>query len=444
MIILTKTCGQEIACPGKGVYSMNMAVVSLIALAAAIAIGFVLKVNVGIVAIAFAYLIGLAYGIPAGQIIKGFSSSMAMTMIGVMYLFAIVNNNGSLEMMAKKITGLAGKRTFLLYAAVFFIGVLLSGMGPGAIPTLAIVPVLAIPVALKSGINPILLSLIGQMGEQCTRMSPITPEAIVVAGLMSEQGLNPSTIPAMVCLTVTELGMIAASFIYFKGWKTGEPMEDIEIDENSTFSGKQILSLVGLAVMIISVIVLKCNVGLASFVVGTILNLLKCGEDGKAIRSISWNTILLVLGMGVLMNIVSIAGGVDLLANAIAAFSSDRTASPFMTFAAGLMSFFASGLGVVFPTLIPTVGQVAAGLNNVLPSELMAAVVIGGTVTGFTPISTAGALILAGVSQFKGVEKRYPQGKMFMDLFVVAFLAMLISVLFAALGINHMICQMFA
>ena len=146
---------------------MNMAVVSLIALVAAIVLGFVKKVNVGIVAIAMAYLIGIVYGIGAGKITGGFSSSMAMTMIGVMYLFAIVSGNGTLELLAKKITGLAGNRRYLLYVAVYAIGAILSGVGPGAIPTLAIVPVLAIPVALKAGINPILLSLIGQMGAQC-------------------------------------------------------------------------------------------------------------------------------------------------------------------------------------------------------------------------------------------------------------------------------------
>ena len=77
-----------------------MAVVSLLALAAAIVAGFILKINVGIVSIALAYLIRLIYGIPAGKIISGFSSSMALTMIGVLYLFGIISNNGTLDVLA--------------------------------------------------------------------------------------------------------------------------------------------------------------------------------------------------------------------------------------------------------------------------------------------------------------------------------------------------------
>ena len=416
---------------------MNMAVISLIALAGAIIIGFLMKVNVGIISIGFAYVIGLAYGVPASKIMGGFSASMALTMIGVLYLFAIVNNNGTLEVLAKKIAGLAGNRRGLLYIAMFIIGAILSGVGPGAIPTLAIVPVLAIPVALKAGINPILLSLIGQMGAQSFRMSPITPEAIVVSGLMTEQGLEGSTVPAMWCLLVTELVMIAASFIFLKGWRFRTPLVEISTEEKQKFTGKQILSLLGLAAMILGVVVFDCNVGLISFVIGTILVILKCGDDRQAVKSVPWNTILLVLGVGVLMNIVKLAGGVDLLAGSIAAFCSERTASPLMCAAAGAMSFFASGLGVVFPTMIPTVGQIASGLNGVNPAELMSAVVIGGTVTGFTPIST---LILAGVSQFSGMEDQYPQNKMFMELFVVAFLCMFISVMLAWLGVYRVIC----
>ena len=93
---------------------MNMAIASLIALAAAIILGFVRKLNVGIVAIALAYIIGIAYGLSAKQITGGFSSSMAMTMIGVMYLFAIVSKNGTLELLAQKITDLAHGNRYLL------------------------------------------------------------------------------------------------------------------------------------------------------------------------------------------------------------------------------------------------------------------------------------------------------------------------------------------
>lgn len=81
---------------------MNLGLISLIALLAAIVIGFVRKANVGILCIDFSMILGLVYGIKAGDIIKGFSSSLCMQMIGITYLFAIINENGTLELLTKK------------------------------------------------------------------------------------------------------------------------------------------------------------------------------------------------------------------------------------------------------------------------------------------------------------------------------------------------------
>lgn len=47
-------------------------------------------------------ILGLVYGIKAGDIIKGFSSSLCMQMIGITYLFAIINENGLWSFSQKK------------------------------------------------------------------------------------------------------------------------------------------------------------------------------------------------------------------------------------------------------------------------------------------------------------------------------------------------------
>jgi len=115
--------------------------------------------------------------------------------------------------------------------------------------------------------------------------------------------------------------------------------------------------------MIIAVIMLKVNVGLMAFAVGTILVLLGAGDEKKAISKIPWNVILLVLGVGVLMNIVSLSGGITLMAEGMTKIMTPRTAPSIMAVSASVMSFFSSGLGVVFPTLIPTASIIADNLS---------------------------------------------------------------------------------
>lgn len=418
---------------------MNMGVASLVALVVAITIGYFRKSNVGIIAISLAFVIGIVYGLKGGQIMSGFSSSLAMSMIGVTYLFGIIDSNGTLKKFAGKLVKLAGKRKYMIFVMVYITGAVLSGVGPGAIPTLAIIPILAVPVAISSGINPILLSLVGQMGVQSARMSPITPEAIVVQDLMKVQNIAGTTIPIMYCMIVTEILMIAGSFFIFKGWKI-ETVEESEIEaESEPFDIKNWISMAALVMMIIGVAFLGWNVGLVSFLMGSILVVFKCADEKAAIKAIPWGTILLVLGVGILMNIVKISGGLDIMARSIGIVTGPKTASAIMVTFAGFMSFFSSGLGVVFPTLIPISGAVASSVG-VSALELVAMVVIGGTVTGFSPISTAGALIMAAVGQNPISSQRHPQDKLFLQLFGVAFMAMFISIILAITGVYTILC----
>lgn len=89
---------------------------------------------------------------------------------------------------------------------------------------------------------------------------------------------------------------------------------------------------------------------------------------------------------------------------------------------------------MVFPTLIPTASGLSASLG-VDAVQMVAVIVIGGTVSGFTPISTTGALIMAGVAQQENAEERFPQNRLFVELFAVSFIALAVLALFAFIGV---------
>lgn len=127
-------------------------------------------------------------------------------------------------------------------------------------------------------------------------------------------------------------------------------------------------------------------------------------------------------------------GGIDIMVNGLEQIMGPRTAAMIMAIASGIMSFFSSGLGVVFPTLIPTASGLAGGLG-VSAVQLVTVIVIGGTVSGFTPISTTGALIMAGVAQQENAEERFPQNRLFIELFAVSFIALAVLAIFAFAGI---------
>lgn len=417
----------------------NLALVSLVALFISIFLGFFRKTNVGIISIAVAVVIGKIFGIVDKDLISGFSASLFMTMVGVSYLFGLLSDNKTLETMSAKIVSISGKNRIVIPMIMFLLGALICGIGPGAIPSLAIMPIIAVPIAVSSGYNPILLSIIAQCGVMGGRMSPLTPEAAVVMNLMSEQGLNTAMLPIYLCHFVTGILISIAAFIFYKGWVQEETHEANKF-ENIKFNKNQIISIIGLFVMILLVLVFKFNVGLASFGIGAILAAIGVANESVAIKKIPWGVILLVLGVGILMNIVNLSGGVDLLANNMSKIMGKRTASAIMVTGASLMSFFSSGLGVVFPTLIPTAQTIATALGGIIdPKELVAAVTIGGTFAGLSPISTTGALIMSAVISDDKVSSRFPQNKLFIELIGWSLFTIALEVILSLLGVYSLL-----
>lgn len=412
---------------------MNLGAVSLILLLAAIVIGFWRKANVGLLCIGFSMILMIAYGLDSKEVIAGFSSSLFIQMVGITYLFSIINGNGTLELLAKKMVALVGKKRHLIPFVMYALGFIICAVGPGAIPSLAIVPVIAIPVAISAGVNPIMTAVIGDLGVMSGRMSPLTPESAVVRELMEAQGMKGNTIPIMIGMIITALVVAALVYVYYKGWKVDENVSVSE-EKLAKFNTRQWLSLVGLLVLAIGALFFSWNVGLTGFLVGTVLVVLGDAQEKKAIAGIPWNVILMVMGVGILMNIISISGGIDIMVAGLEKVMGPHTAAMIMAIAAGIMSFFSSGLGVVFPTLIPTASGLASGLG-VSAVQLVTVIVIGGTVSGFTPISTTGALIMAGVAQQENADERFPQNRLFIELFAVSFIALGVLAIFALLGI---------
>ena len=413
---------------------MNLGLLSLILLLAAIVLGFTRKANVGIVCIGFAMVLTLLFPgqVKAKDVVAGFSTSLFVQMAGVMYLFAIINANGTLELMAKKCVNVVPAK--LIPLVLFLLGMVLSAVGPGSIPCLAIIPVIAIPLAVNAGINPIMCAIIGDMGAMAGRMSPLTPEAAVVRSLMEEQGMNGNTVPIMLCTALTCVITAVIVYVYYKGWKVNKSETSEQKEALPAFSWMQWMSLACLLILAVGVLFLGWNVGLTGFMLGSLLIIAGCGTEKKAIGGVPWGVIIMVLGVGMLMNVIKLSGGIDILVEALESVMGPKSAAPVMAITAGFMSFFSSGLGVVFPSLVPICGSLASsiGADGVL---LVAMVVIGGTIAGYTPISTTGALIMAGVAQQENAEERFPQNKLFVELFAVSFLNIAVLALLSITGI---------
>ena len=80
---------------------MNLAWISVAALALAIILSCVTTINVGVFAIALAWIVGVYLGgMSVATVVSGFPSALFLTLVGVTLLFTMAMCNGTLDRLA--------------------------------------------------------------------------------------------------------------------------------------------------------------------------------------------------------------------------------------------------------------------------------------------------------------------------------------------------------
>ena len=400
-------------------------VISLILFIAVILLAFFRKVNVGVVALTAGVIAVRIFGLNDKALIGGISASMFTTLVGITLLFAAVTQTGALDLLARKIIALAGNRMWIIPIAVYIAGFIVAGVGPGAIPALAIIPALAAVIAVEVGFDPIMLVLIGESGLMAGRMTPITPEAAILTAAAAEAGIEGVMGTVLLCQTLVTIIYSLIMWFLFKGYKIKTPLKPIERTAIEKFNHKQVIALAGIVLMMVMLIFFKVNIGLAAFFVAGILFLFGVADDGKAIKALPWSTIVMVLAVGALLDIVNDMGGIDLLSAGMSSIMTKGTATPIMGISAGLLSLVSSALGVVYPTMMPMCAGIAEQVGGVNPVALMAAVGAGGSLAGISPLSTGGALAMAALGTAIPNLTKEEENKRFVQLFIMAGIALL-------------------
>jgi di/tricarboxylate transporter len=300
-------------------------------------------------------------------------------------------------------------RSALLPIALFFVAFGLSALGPGQITTSAILAPTAMLVADRVGINPLLMALVVGNGAQAGAMSPIAPPGVISAGILAKHGLT--NVGGVLWLNMFIVHVVVTIIAYFlfgglRLWREGGALAAVGADasaEVAPLDRSQIATLAGIATLAVGALVsayLKFtafDIGFVAFLIGAVLALFKCVDEGKAIKGMPWNTILMVTGVTVLVNLMSNVGGMELFAKLIAKMSTAGTVTLVAGFWAGLVSAYASTTGVILPAFLPMaptlLKQLNAAASDLLP--LVSSIIVCGFVVDLSPLSTTGAVFIA-------------------------------------------------
>lgn len=412
-----------------------MALLSLLFLLLAIFLGFVRKMNTGLLCIAFALVLGRMSGVSDAVIMKGFNSSLFIMLLGVTYLFSMAQINGSLDLLAQKVIALAGRRVYLIPVIIYVFSIVLAALGPGSVPTMAIMMVFSMSLAAEMKISPVLLSTLTVLGSCAGGLSPLAATGIIGANLCAEFGLtgieNDFLLNGVFSFTVYAVIV----YMWLGGYKL-RAADDLGEKVIPSFNRKQLLTIAGIVAMVFMVMLLHINVGLVSFAVAAVLSFLRVSEEAKAIRHIPWNTLLLITGVGVLMQLIIDLGGINILSAALVSIMSAKSAAAVMGLTSGIMSWFSSSSGVVMPTLLPTVPHIAQQLGGVNELELASSITTISHVAAISPLSTGGALALAAYASAANANQKQQQN-LFMKMFGVSALGVSVLCVFSYFGMFH-------
>ena len=388
---------------------MNPAVLALLALLLAIGVSMTSRVNVGVLSIGLAWVIGVyAAHMKAEAVIAGFPSNLFLTLAGATFLFAIAKSNGTLDLLAQRGAWLVRGNAGLLPILFFTLACLIATIGPGAIASVALVAPIAMATGARAGVPNFLTAVMVGTGANAGNLSPISAVGAMVDGLMNKIGLPGHEWKVWAANFLAHLLVALAAYFLFGGLRLlrQTPAVSVADDESETvvvvveeplpLESRHWLTLAVTLVWMFCAIVWRVNVGLSAFAAGTVLILARAADEMDVLKRIPLDVIFMVTGVTVLIGVLETTGGMELFTGMLAKVSSPATLDAMIAFVTGAISTYSSTSGVVLPAFLPMVPGLVQKVGGE-PLAVALSINVGSSLVDVSPLSTLGALCVAAV-----------------------------------------------
>jgi di/tricarboxylate transporter len=379
---------------------MSPAIASLVALILAIALSMTTRLNVGLAAIVFAWLIGTFVAhLGAEAIVRGFPSALFLTLTGMTLLFASAETNGTLEGLAHRAVAVTRGRAALLPPMFFAIACVISMIGPGAVSSVALVAPLTLAIGTRAGVPPFLTALVVANGANAGNLSPVSAVGIIANTKMADGGVGGHPGKVMFANFAASLLVALAAYVILGGPRLppeGGSHENAGV-AHVTFTARQRFTMAILAAWIVGVVLLRLHPGLSAFLAAVVLLGTGTADEGRAIARVPWGAILMVTGVSTLVALLETTGGLTLFTDLLARLASPRSLDGVTAFVTGAISLYSSTSGVVLPAFLPTVSGLVQKVGGGDPLAVALSINIGSSLVDVSPLSTLGALCIAAV-----------------------------------------------
>ncbi|MFL5133179.1 MAG: SLC13 family permease [Microvirga sp.] len=431
---------------------MSPQLISIYALVAMFVVATILPINMGVLAFVGAFLVGtLVAGQTTSAIIAGFPGGLFLTLVGITFLFAIAQNNGTIDWLVRLAVKAVRGRIAAIPWIMFGISAVLTSVGavsPGAV---AIIAPVALGFALKYSISPLLMGLMVIHGAQAGGFSPISIYGGITNRIVAKAGLPLSEITTFLASFGVNLAVAVLLFLALGGRKllqardaapaavnvppvqiampqsgpqifgdseaealseeirleTGQkpnrsimesPTDGAETSEGGLY---QIVTLLGLVALAVLVLAFNLDIGFVAITIGLALSLMAPTLQKRAMGQVAWPEIMLITGVSTYVVVLEKMGTISFVGDSVAGLASPVLAALLLCFIGAVVSAFASSTAVL-GSLIPLAVPFLQSGTGVSPIGFIAAMAVASTIVDVSPFSTNGALVLANA---QGVDR---------------------------------------
>lgn len=398
-------------------------ILCIVAIVAAIVIGNVCKINTGIVAAAFAFIIGtLTMGLSADTIVGYWPDKIFYFIIACGLFFGFAVENGTVNALGKNLLYLTNGRAALIPWIIWIIGFIVGAMGAG-VASITIIGPLCFPVAAAAGISPLMTATAIMCGCITGFNNPFTGQmGVTIMNLLSESAgyTEEAAFWSMdVWLSRVVLMLLTTLVVYILTKSYKAKKVEVEKPEPMTPIQRKTMALLLIATffMVISMLlatvfsnveILKTISRFAQpqaimTICAIIAMLMKLADTKAVMKSLPMSTALMIAGFTLMMGVAREAGLVEFLGSLLSSGIPGWMMTPLCVLLAGIMALFCSGTAVVFPLMFPLIMPIcqATGAD---PLGMVLGLTAGSVVSSLTPFTTGGALVIAGCPDQKAQE----------------------------------------
>jgi di/tricarboxylate transporter len=299
----------------------------------------------------------------------------------------------------------------------------IGALGPAAV---AIIAPIALGFAAKYSISPLLMGMMVIHGAQAGGFSPISVYGVTVNNIVAANDLPSSPTTVFLGSLFFNLAIGIVLFLVFGGRKlTGRRVGDepevtpadgdtdapvsghgasagagVDVQQRSRVTAEQVLTLVGLAALVLLALVFDLDIGFVSITIATVLALFSAARHKGAVMQISWSTVLLIAGVLTFVFVLQEAGTIDYVGESVTGIGAPLLVALLLAYIGGIVSAFASSTAIIGVAISLAVPFLLAGEIGAV--GVVVALSVASTIVDVSPFSTNGALVLANA---QGIDR---------------------------------------